>query len=429
MRRRRFLGLMSGVAGSLAWTATGCGGGGTSRSGDVTLTMVATDYGDLEGDDLTQAYWEKLISSFEAKHPGVRVKVSVHAAGSAEQKVAELVRKGTPPDLAQIGSFADHAAAGRLHRADELLSIALQADFVPALSTAGELRRVQYALPFAANVQLLFYNRALFAAAGLDPDRPPRTWAEVKQAATALKAAGVDVPYGLPLGPEDAHAEAMTWMVSNGGGYTGEGGLYALDAPANVEALDWLRAELVAPGLTTADPASTNRRELFDLFTRGQVGMLNGSLSLMRSADRKKIDYGMAPLPGNGRVAETTMGTAHWMLAFRRDGNTEAVSAFLDHVYAVENHYEFVHRYRALPVTVSGSERLRADERHRRMRPFVDRLGAAEFYPANKVSWTRVSREVRKQVGRAVLADGDPAGVLGSLQRTAEKEEDAARAR
>ncbi|GAA2387117.1 extracellular solute-binding protein [Streptomyces glaucosporus] len=410
------------MAGSLAWTATGCGGSGTAKTGNGTLTVIATDYGDRGEMGLTQRYWDEMAAGFEGKNPGVRVKVSLHAPGKAEEKAADLAAKGTPPDLAQLPERADHTP-DLLYRADELLSIRVQADFVPALASLGEIRHVQYALPFAADLQLLYYNRALFTAAGLDPDDPPRTWQELKLAATALKGAGVGVPYGLPLGPEEAHTEAMTWMVANGGGLTGDEGLYAIDSPKNVQAMKWLRRELVGSGLTTADPSATGRREIFERFTQGQVGMLNGDLSLMRQAEERKVDYGMVPLPGNGRRAETTTGTAHWMVAFRKEGNQEVVRAFLDHVYTEENHYAFANRHHMLPVTVSATDRMRDDERHKRMRPFLEQLGAAVFHPASKGSWARVREEIGKGVGQAVLAGSDPADVLGALQRTAAREE------
>ncbi len=423
MRRRRFLGLASGLAGSIAWTATGCGGSGTARSDGSTLKVIVTDHGDAEGDDVTREYWDGLVDSFREEHPDIEVEVSVHPARVAEQKVAEAVGKGEPPDIAQLGSFAGHAAAGRLHPVNEVLSIPVQADFVPALASAGELRHVQYALPFAANLQLLFYNKELFAAAGLDPDRPPRTWEELRGAAVALRDSGVDVPYGLAFGARDAHTEAMAWMLGNGGGFTGEGGLYALATSENVQTLTWLRDELVGRGLTTADPSLTSRRALSDMFVEGKVGMLTGSLSLMRRAEDGKLDHGTAPLPGRRGPSRTSLGSAQWMFAFRREGNHEAVGAFLDHVYAEEHHYRFADRHTTLPVTVSATERMRGDARHKRVRPFLNRLGAAEFHPWHKVSWAVVGEEIRENIGRAVLPGGDPASVLDALQRTAEKEE------
>ena len=44
--------------------------------------------------------------------------------------------------------------------------------------------------PFNASTPILYYNKTLFRAAGLDPDSPPRTWPDVGAAAKRLRAAG-----------------------------------------------------------------------------------------------------------------------------------------------------------------------------------------------------------------------------------------------
>lgn len=59
-----------------------------------------------------------------------------------------------------------------LYRADELLSISAQGSFVPSLAQAGQVRRVQYGLPFTASTRLLYYNKDLFSRAGLKPPPP-----------------------------------------------------------------------------------------------------------------------------------------------------------------------------------------------------------------------------------------------------------------
>jgi multiple sugar transport system substrate-binding protein len=143
-----------------------------------------------------------------------------------------MVDRGDAPDLAQIGAYADHAAAGDLYRVSDLLSIPVQADFVPELSRAGEVNRVQYGMPFAASTRLLFYNKKLFVKAGIS--RPPTTWNQLAADARALKSAGVTTPYALPLGPEEAQAETPQWLLSGGGGYTDSIGNYDLDSVENV---------------------------------------------------------------------------------------------------------------------------------------------------------------------------------------------------
>ena len=39
----------------------------------------------------------------------------------------------------------------------------------------------QYAIPYDTDVRVLYYNKALFRQAGLDPDRPPKTWSEMRE--------------------------------------------------------------------------------------------------------------------------------------------------------------------------------------------------------------------------------------------------------
>ncbi|MDK1475217.1 extracellular solute-binding protein [Streptomyces sp. 549] len=419
MRRRRFTHLAAaGLAGAAVPSLVSCGA--EAASAEVTLTLVAADYGDLEGGNGSQEYWDGVVRAFEAQHEGIRVDVTVHSWDRVAGRVQDLVKKGRSPDLAQIDSYAGYAADDLLYRAQEVLTLTELAAFQPFLAAAGEVRRTQYGLPFLASTRMLLFNRALFTRAGLDPQAPPRTWAEVREAAAALRDAGVNVPYGLPLGPEEAHAEAMTWMVTNGGGFTGPSGGYTLDAEANVETLVWLRDELVGRGLTTANPATTDRQNLFDLFTRGQVGMLNGTPSLMRDAARKKIDYGVARLPGPDGPSRATLGGTDWLMAFRHNGHREEISTFLGFVYRLENHYALAERYNLLPVTTAAADRMRSDKAHRELWEFLDGLPEAEFFPVAKAGWSRTSQEARKAVGAAVAPGGRPERVLQTLQRSAE---------
>ena len=217
----------------------GCGFGGGSS--DVTLKLVAADYGDSAANS-SEKYWADLVERYEAEHPDVKIDVDVYSWNDVDRKVKEMVDAGDPPDMAQIGAYADYAAEGKLYKAGDLLSIPVQADFLAQLSTAGEVNSVQYGLPFASSTRVLFYNKKLLAEAGVTP---PRTWDELATAAEALKAEGVKYPYALPLGPEEAQAETMQWLLSGDGGYTDITGAYSIDSTQNVETFTWLKDELV----------------------------------------------------------------------------------------------------------------------------------------------------------------------------------------
>ncbi|GAA0698793.1 extracellular solute-binding protein [Streptomyces cellulosae] len=398
----------------LAAVLSGCGVGGDSS--DVTLTLVAADYGNGAADS-SKKYWAGLVERYETDHPDVDIDVSVYSWNDVDRKVKEMVDAGSPPDMAQIGAYADYASQGLLYRAGDLLSIPVQADFLSQLSGAGELNSVQYGMPFAASTRLLFYNKSLFAEAGLTP---PETWDELVECAEALKANGVKFPYALPLGPEEAQAETLQWLLSGDGGYTDIGGTYGIDSTENVETFSWLRDELVGKGLTgPVAPGKLDRAKAFQAFAAGDVGMLNGHPSLMEMAKKKGVKYGMVPIPGADGETPSTLGVADWMMAFEKNGHRDEIGDFLDFVYSEENVLDFSREYDLLPVTNSASRAMAASGQDKELKPFLDQLPLSQLYPVGKTSWAAVNAAIKQKIGRAVEPGGSPEDVLGELQAAA----------
>ncbi|GGY95444.1 solute-binding protein [Streptomyces poonensis] len=408
---------------ALGMTATlgGCGGSG---SGEVTLKLVAAEYGDSKANS-SQAYWDDLAARYEKTHPGVRIDVSVYSWNDVDAKVRKMVDAGEAPDMAQIGAYADYADEGLLYQAGELLSIPVQADFLPQLVNAGTVHRIQYGMPFAASTRVLFYNKELFEEAGITS--PPRTWKELAADAAALEDAGVKIPYALPLGPEEAQAETMQWMLSGGAGYLDDVGSYDLDSEQNVETFTWLKEELVDKGLTgPTAPAQLNRADAFAAFTRGEVGMLNGHPSLLRSAAEKGVEFGTVTMPGRTGGTHAAMGVADWMMAFKQNGHQREIGSFLDFVYSEENVLAFSRKYDLLPTTTTASEAMAASKSDAELAAFLDELPETELYPVGKTSWAEVSAAVKQRIGEAVAPDGDPRAVLDELQQVALKAENGA---
>ncbi|GGS63629.1 solute-binding protein [Streptomyces violaceus] len=406
----------------MGMTAVLGGCGVTGGSPDVTLKLVAADYGDSKANS-SQKYWDKLVEEYEAEHPGVRIDVSVYSWNDVDRKVREMVAAGDPPDMAQIGSYAGYAAQNQLYKADDLLSIPVQADFVGQLASAGQVKGVQYGMPFASSTRVLFYNKTLFSEAGITP---PKTWDDLADDAEALKAEGVTTPYALPLGPEEAQAETMQWMLSGGGGYTDTVDGYGIDAPENVDTFSWLKDDLVGKGLTgPVAPGELNRADAFAAFAKGEVGMVNGHPSLMNIAAKKGVKYGMVPTPGKEGTSKSTLGVADWMTAFRKNGHRDQVGDFLDFVYSEKNVLAFSREYDLLPVTTSASGTMAASDQDRHLRPFLEELLTSELYPVGKTSWADVSAEIKQRIGKAVAPGGSPSAVLGQLQAEASRAENA----
>lgn len=407
---------MIAVVSALGMTAVlgGCGLGGDS--GDVTLRLVAADYGDSASNS-SQKYWDGLVKAYEAKHANVKVEVSVYSWNDVDRKVKEMVAAGKAPDMAQIGAYADYAAAGKLYSTADLLSIPVEADFMEPLLDAGQVKHIQYGIPFAASTRVLFYNKTLFTKAGLTP---PKDWSELAADAEVLKEHGVKYPFALPLGSEEAQAETMQWLLGGGGGYTDDIGTYTLDSTANISTFTWLRDNLVAKGLTgPVAPAKLNRADAFAAFANGDVGMLNGHPTLMQQAAKKGVKFGTVAMPGRNGKAKTTMGVADWMAAFKQNGHREQIGDFLDFVYSEKNVLAFSREYDLLPVTNSASEAMQASKQDQDLRPFLEELPLSTLYPVGNTSWAAVSADIKTRIGQAVAANGSPGAVLGQLQAAA----------
>ncbi|MFJ8012589.1 extracellular solute-binding protein [Streptomyces sp. NPDC096339] len=430
----RFLSLAaSGAALCLtAVTLTGCGAvGGLTGDNEVTLRVVAADYGD-NPQNSSAAYWKDLATGFEKANPGVHVEVSVYSWSEVDAKVAAMVKAGKAPDIAQIGAYADYAAAGKLYTADELLSVRTEADFLAPLADAGKVKRVQYGMPFVSSTRLLFYNEKLLTDAGVvgKDAKPgsaggagwqPKNWADLEAAAKKLKAAGVPTPFAVPLGREEAQAETMMWTLAGGGGYTDNEEAYTIDSPDNIKTLEFLRDKMVGQGLTgSVEPGRLDRQAAFDAFTRGEVGMLNGHPTLLKQAAAKGIKFGMVPLPTSDGSEPQAMGVADWVMAFK-NGHRKESGKFLDYLYEPRNVTAFTGKYDLLPATTRGYRAVQAATggAATQLKTFLTALPSAKLYPVGKKSWAGVSEDIKEKIGTAVQPGGQPEKVLEEIATAA----------
>lgn len=413
-RRRRILGLAAaGIPVSLVMSALGACGTGSGQGGDITLHVVATDYSGLKTSSPVAKKWNGLARAFEQRNPHIKVDVQFVGVADADASVAAMVKAGNPPDLAQLDSYSAFADKGDLYSADDLFPISMQSEFIPSLAAAGSVNRVQYGIPWVASTRMFFYNKRLFAHAGIK--QPPQTWADVKRDAIKLKDDGVKVPIGLPLGPQEAEAETLMWLIENDGGYTDSVGGYIFNSPRNIETFNWLKHNLVEPGLVgPKDPAKTSVSDAFGDFLAGRTGMLNGHLTLLPQARAAGLDVGVVMLPGATAPSAQTLANADWMMAFKKNGNMDADAKFLQYVYSQQNMLNFQREYKMLPVTANVVDSVRTNPAYHELQPFMKLLADAAFYPVNKPSWGPISEQLKKVIGQAVHSD--PRTVLSRLQ-------------
>jgi multiple sugar transport system substrate-binding protein len=395
MRKRLFTAALVAVAAALTVAACGSsssGGSGSGSGGKATLKLVAADYGTGPSNTSTK-YWQGIVNAFHKANPSINVKITVIPWTNFDSQVQTMVQNHNYPDVTEGDYFSSYAQQGLLYPA----------------------KQVQYGMPFTTSSRTLFYNKKLFAKAGITS--PPTTWADVQADAAKIKAQG-DIGFGLPLGPEEAQAESLLWFLGDGGNYQNAQGKWTINGTPNVTAFTWLKG-LVSAGDTEPNPGSKNRTPLWEQFAQGKIGMINGSpalIPIIQSAGvLKQSDWASVPIAGKAGALSDTLGVCDNVAAFKSNGHEAQIKKFLDFVYQDKYQLQFDREYDLLPATTSAAQALAKDPI---FGSFIKALPHSVQYPSD-TAWAQVKTQVQNTIGTAVT--GSPAAVLGTLQSTAEK--------
>jgi multiple sugar transport system substrate-binding protein len=425
MKKRLFGTAVAAVAAALAVAACGgssssssssggssSGGSGSGSNSDAMLRLVAADYG--TGPANTSAkYWQGIADAFHAANPSITVKVTVIPWTNFDSEVQTMVQNHNYPDVTEGDYFSAYAQQGLLYPASQVLSN--PGNLLPVFAKQGTYNGVQYGMPFTTSSRTLFYNKALFAKAGITS--PPTTWADIQADAAKITKLG-DIGYGLPLGPEEAQAESLLWFLGDGGNYQNAQGKWTINGAPNVAAFTTLK-HLVAAGDTEPNPGTKNRTPLWAEFAQGKIGMINGSPALIpiikQTGALKSSDWASVPIAGKSGPLTDTLGVCDNVAAFKTNGHEAQIKKFLDFVYQDSYQLQFDREYDLLPATVSGAAALASDPI---FGSFIKALPQAVQYPSVP-AWAQVKTQIQNTIGTAVT--GDPASVLGSLQQTAVK--------
>jgi raffinose/stachyose/melibiose transport system substrate-binding protein len=203
-RHRYLTGAVLGVA-ALVLAAGGCsssGGGGSSSNEPVKLTWWHNANNNPGRD-----FWKKVADEYHAAHPNVTIDVVPIQNEQLRSKIAVALQGQNPPDLFQQwggGEMADQANAGKLMDLTDKVKTELAN--IGTAASGWQANGKQYGLPYTLGIVGFWYNKDLFAKAGITS--PPATWDELLADAQKLKAAGI-AP--ISLGGRDRWPDAFYW--------------------------------------------------------------------------------------------------------------------------------------------------------------------------------------------------------------------------
>lgn len=159
--------------------------------------------------------FQKLADEFMAEHPNVKINITTLENEAFKQKIATAMQSGEPPDIFQSwggGVLGTYAEAG------------LVQDLTPHLAKDGwgdsisdgakaifTVNGKNYAVPWRAGMVGIWYNKELFAQAGIDT--PPATWSEFLEDVKKLKEAGI-TPIAIGEGEQWPGMFWYAWLLA-----------------------------------------------------------------------------------------------------------------------------------------------------------------------------------------------------------------------
>ena len=390
---------------SLASCGFGGSGGDSGGGGDAsTLDLLVPSYSDA-----TKGLWEDVIDGFTKDNPDIKVNLEVQSWDNLEKVISTKVQAGEAPDIYNGGPFAGFVEDELLYPVEEVVSDDVYSDFQDSFLANAEVDGTAYALPMIASARALFVNDGLLSQAGVEA---PTDWDSLLDAATKVSALGGGVAgYGMPLGSEEARAEAAVWLWGGGGSF-GDASEITIDTPENLVGAEQIKKRIDA-GATQADPGSTQRSPLMDIFIQGKIGMQVGLPPTVGqiAENNPELDYSIVPIPTKDG-SPFTLGVMDQLMAFENDGDKqEAITKFLDYFYSPEVYVPWVQAEGFLPVTKSGAEELSGEEA---LKPFLDVLPDAQFYPSTNPKWSAADGAFKSLFGQ--IQDQPAADVLKQIQ-------------
>lgn len=305
------------VAFALALVATGCGGTApTPSQSDPKNLKAELTWWDTSDPKNEGPAFQELITKFNQAYPNIKINYQSVPFGDAQNKfkTAAQAKAGAPDILrAEVAWVPEFASLGYLYALDgsDLLSDA--SDFLTTPLSSDKFAGKTYGVPQVTDSLALLYNKKIFADAGITA--VPKTWAEVKTAAQAIKT-----------------KTGKDGLFINAGGYFllpfiyGEGGdmvdavgkKIVVNSSQNVTGIA-VAKDLVTSGAAVKPPANDSYGTMMTLFKEQKVAMIiNGPWEVSNIKQAPTFggldNLGVATVPAGSAKAGAPVGGHNYVI-------------------------------------------------------------------------------------------------------------------
>jgi sn-glycerol 3-phosphate transport system substrate-binding protein len=318
---------------------------------------------------------DKLAADFNASQSEYRI-VPSYKGNYTETVTAAIFafRSRSQPAIVQVSEIATAtmmAAKGATYPVFELMRDESEAfspaAYLPAVSGYyADVDGNMLSFPFNASTPILYYNKDMFRAAGLDPEIAPKTWPEVGAAAKRLRAAraacGFTTSWPSWINVENFSAFHNLPISTKANGFGGLDAVLTFNDPLTVRHIaqlaEWQTTKLFdySGRATSAEPR----------FQNGECGIFIGSSATradIRANSKFEVGYGMLPYwpDVEGAPQNTSIGGATlWVLRDRPRAEYKGVAKFFAYLSKPQVQAAWHQHTGYLPVTQAAFDLTRA---------------------------------------------------------------------
>lgn len=399
--------------------------------------------------DVRRTTIEGIAAAFMEEHPNVVVNIQATTDdyNGVFEGALRAASQGNAPHIIQIEDSltqiaVDSQAFVKLsdYASDDQLSTV--PDIISPMRNFYNIQPDDFwMLPWNASNPIMYYNPVAFEAAGLDPEVPPQTFAEITAACDAIMGAGLEKLEGCinwPVNswlPEQWVSAQGGLFVNNANGRDGRPTEAFLDSPEMMNILTWWN-DLANKGyyVYSGTPNAYTPEGL--MFVTGKTAIhlsTSAGLSNIQSFAplMGQFEPRVAPFPipsGDATNGITAGGAAVWVMAGHPEPETQAAVDFVFFLTNTENMSAWHQASGYYPVRTSSIDQLTADgwfdENPYYWIPLAQMLDS-EPNAANAGMTIGAATQVRTIVIEAVLAviDGgeDPATALAAAKKRADQ--------
>ncbi|MCM2452024.1 extracellular solute-binding protein [Agrobacterium vitis] len=354
---------------------------------------------------------EKYIKVWEGKNPGWKIAPEVVGWEQCQDKATTLAAAGTPVAMAYVGSrtlkeFAENDLIVKVPMTD-----AEKKSYYPNIVDTVTFDDTQWGVPIAFSTKALFWNKDLFKKAGLDPETPPKTWAEEIAFAKQIKEKTGIAGYGMPAKTFDnTMHQFMHWVYTNNGQVMDKDGKIVMDSPEVLAALQAYKD--IAP-YSVEGATAYEQNEIRAIFLDGKAGMIQNSTGAAYRLLKTDIHWGVTTLPlGPSAKGPGTLLLTDSLAIFKGSGVEDKATEFAKYITSPEpqEEYELTTDSGLTPLRPSAKvEQLIKDKPY--WKPFIDGIAFGGPEPLFK-DYKGFQNVMIEMVQSVVTGKAEPADAL-----------------